>query len=160
MTLIPLPAFSDNYIWMLHDGSQAVDAARDGAFDLVLMDISMPVMDGPTATRHIRAMPGAASRVPIIALTANAMAGDRETYIAAGMNDYVSKPVNLDLLLAAIARQAPGTAGATLDGAPEPALPAPDTSPANEAAIDAVSADLDDLLAAFDATPARRDEAA
>ena len=143
-----------------NDGSLAVDAARDGAFDLVLMDISMPVMDGPTATRHIRAMPGAASRVPIIALTANAMAGDRETYIAAGMNDYVSKPVNLDLLLAAIARQAPGTAGATLDGAPEPVLPAPDTSPANEAAIDAVSADLDDLLAAFDATPARRDEAA
>jgi len=139
------------------DGSQAVDAARDGAFDLVLMDVSMPVMDGPTATRHIRALPNAAARVPIIALTANAMAGDRETYIAAGMNDYVSKPVNLDLLLAAIARQ---THGAAPDALSEMLPPAMNASQLDEATLAAVNADLDDLLAAFDPPPSQRNEAA
>ena len=88
------------------------------------------------------------------------MAGDRETYIAAGMNDYVSKPVNLDLLLAAIARQAPGTAGATLDAHPEAAQSTPAAPQPDEAALAAVNADLDDLLASFDAPPVQRDQAA
>ena len=142
------------------DGSQAVEAARDGAFDLVLMDASMPVMDGLTATGIIRALPGAVSRVPIIALTANAMAGDREIYLAAGMNDYVSKPVDLDLLLAAIARQAPGTAGVIETAPAEPAVSTAQTPAPDEAALAAVNADLDDLLAAFGTAPDKRSEAA
>jgi signal transduction histidine kinase/CheY-like chemotaxis protein len=85
-----------------HDGEQAVRAARDGGFDIVLMDVMMPCMDGPTAARAIRAFDTPAREVPIIALTANAMAGHRERYIAAGMNDYVSKPVSWKQLAATI----------------------------------------------------------
>jgi CheY-like chemotaxis protein len=64
----------------------------------------MPEMDGPAATRAIRRLDTPASRVPIIALTANAMAGHREEYLASGMSDYVSKPIKMRDLLAAMAR--------------------------------------------------------
>lgn len=88
------------------DGAKAVTAVESGRFDLVLMDIQMPVMDGLEATRAIRQLP-AGQDLPIIALTANAMQGDREIYLAAGMNDHVTKPIDLPALLAAIARQVP-----------------------------------------------------
>ncbi len=86
------------------DGAEAVGAVMRGPYDLVLMDVHMPEMDGVTATRRIRELSGEVGRIPIIALTANAMKGDRETYIEAGMTDYVSKPVNPQILFAAIAR--------------------------------------------------------
>ena len=76
------------------DGSEALRLATGQEFDLILMDVMMPVMDGPTATRRIRELPGERAHVPIIALTANAMSGDRERYLAAGMNAYVSKPID------------------------------------------------------------------
>ena len=85
-----------------NDGSEAVEAARGGRFDLILMDIKMPVMDGVAATRAIRAMGGKASLVPIIALTANAEPEDAEGYIAAGMNGVVEKPMKPEHLLAAL----------------------------------------------------------
>ena len=81
------------------DGAQALAAVRQQAYDLVLMDAQMPNMDGLQATRAIRGLAGDRGRMPIIALTANAMAGDREHYIAAGMDDYLSKPLDAQAML-------------------------------------------------------------
>lgn len=74
------------------DGRQAVERARTQRFDLILMDIQMPEMDGLEATRALRAEGGESAGVPIIAVTANAMASDRADCMAAGMNDFVAKP--------------------------------------------------------------------
>lgn len=84
------------------DGDEAVEAARSGRFDLILMDIKMPRMDGVAATRAIRALPGPVGRTPIIALTANADPEDAAGYLAAGMNGVVEKPMKPEQLLAAL----------------------------------------------------------
>jgi two-component system cell cycle response regulator DivK len=86
------------------DGRQGVDMAKAGAYDLVLMDMSLPEVDGWEATRQIRADPGTKS-LPIIALTAHAMAGDREKAIEAGADDYDTKPIDLTRLLEKIEAQ-------------------------------------------------------
>ncbi|HLO77838.1 MAG TPA: ATP-binding protein [Magnetospirillum sp.] len=99
-----------------NNGAEAVDLIRHGGrFDLVLMDMQMPEMDGLEATRAIRALPGEAARLPIVALTANAMRADEERCLAAGMNDFVAKPLDPDRLLAAMARVLAG-AGAGSGG--------------------------------------------
>ncbi|HEY4030467.1 MAG TPA: ATP-binding protein [Caulobacteraceae bacterium] len=84
------------------DGVEAVDAMRLGAFDLVLMDIKMPLMDGQEAARRIRAMPGPAATAPIVALTANADPWDAAEYLEAGMDAVVEKPIKPAALLAAM----------------------------------------------------------
>jgi signal transduction histidine kinase/DNA-binding response OmpR family regulator/HPt (histidine-containing phosphotransfer) domain-containing protein len=88
-------------VTVANNGKEAVDLVSRTNFDAVLMDIHMPVMDGYEATRIIRAMPGQ-DTLPIIAMTANAMAGDREKCLAAGMNDHVAKPIDPELLFAAL----------------------------------------------------------
>jgi len=80
------------------NGQMAVEEVQQHEFDLVLMDVNMPVMDGLTAIRHIRAMPGDAARVPIVVLTADVMNEARDRAMAAGADAFVSKPVNLDQL--------------------------------------------------------------
>jgi two-component system cell cycle response regulator DivK len=86
------------------DGEQALDLARSERPDLVLMDMSLPGIDGWEATRRLRADPGIAG-IRVIALTAHAMAGDRERALEAGCNDYDTKPVEMDRLLQKIATQ-------------------------------------------------------
>ncbi|QQQ19557.1 PAS domain S-box protein [Brevundimonas vitis] len=87
------------------DGAEAVEAVRSRDYDLVLMDVHMPVMDGLAATRAIRALGGAAARVPIIALTANVQAENVRSCLEAGMDDHVAKPIQVADLVAAIGRQ-------------------------------------------------------
>lgn len=84
------------------NGKQAVKAVESAPYDLILMDVQMPEMDGYEATRAIRAMTDARKDIPIIAMTANAMKGDRERCLAAGMNDYISKPVKPENLIKTI----------------------------------------------------------
>ncbi|UCD82767.1 MAG: response regulator, partial [Desulfobacterales bacterium] len=79
---------------LANNGQEAVEAVRQQEFDVVLMDIQMPVMDGYDATREIRNLKSEIRNVPIIAMTAHAMAGDREKSLAAGMNDHVAKPID------------------------------------------------------------------
>ncbi|HYC96518.1 PAS domain-containing protein [Brevundimonas sp.] len=85
------------------DGAQAVEAARGGGYDLILMDVHMPVMDGLDATRAIRGFDGAAGRIPIVALTANVQPDQVERCRQAGMDDHVGKPIQVSELLRVIA---------------------------------------------------------
>ncbi|WGM45387.1 CAI-1 autoinducer sensor kinase/phosphatase CqsS [Brevundimonas sp. NIBR10] len=93
---------------IVEDGQQAVQAWRDGAvdgpWDLILMDVQMPVMDGPTAARLIREAErtGGCARVPIIALTANVMTHQLDDYRQAGMDGFVAKPIQVEALLSGI----------------------------------------------------------
>ena len=93
------------------DGQQGVEAARTGAPDLILMDMSLPVLDGWEATRQLKAAPET-RHIPVIALTAHAMAGDREKALQAGCDEYDTKPVEFARLLEKIQ---------TLLGGPAPA---------------------------------------
>ena len=97
---------------LAEDGESALELLGQRSFDLVLMDVMMPVLDGMEATRRWRARE-TRGRTPIIAMTANAMSGDREKCLAAGMDDYISKPIEaaqLQQLLRKFGSQAEGTA--------------------------------------------------
>ena len=88
-------------ITIVENGEEARDAVLQGDYDIVLMDVQMPVMDGPSATRAIRAAGGT---IPILAVTAHAMAGDKERFLAAGMDGYITKPYEIATLLSEIVR--------------------------------------------------------
>ncbi len=92
-------------VHLVANGQQAVEAVRRGDYDLVLMDLQMPAMDGMEATQAIRALDGPQASVRIIAMTANAFDEDRQACLAAGMDDYVAKPIDMEELAHAIARR-------------------------------------------------------
>jgi PAS domain S-box-containing protein len=94
-------------VTIVADGAAALAAVRDGRFDLVLMDMQMPIMDGIAATRAIRALPGPQGRIPIIALTANAMAEDIARGQAVGIDAHLTKPIELEALRRMIEQWAP-----------------------------------------------------
>jgi signal transduction histidine kinase/ActR/RegA family two-component response regulator len=122
------------------NGVEALAALERGPFDLVLLDVHMPVMDGRECIARIRSSDRPWRSVPVIALTAEAMAGDRERLIALGMSDYASKPIERTTLIGMVIRH--------LDGMPllaEPVPPSP-PAPAATAAFDDLLAELDDML--------------
>ncbi|TCS18081.1 ATP-binding protein [Caulobacter sp. BK020] len=104
---------ADICLEVVEDGLLALEAWRKRSFDLILMDINMPIMDGVSATRAIRAEEGASARArtPIIALTANAMDHQKYDYLAAGLDGHVSKPIDVAALFEAIAAALATTAG-------------------------------------------------
>jgi CheY-like chemotaxis protein/HPt (histidine-containing phosphotransfer) domain-containing protein len=118
------------------DGREAVRAVRSADYDLVLMDVQMPEMDGLAATREIRGLSGPAGRVPIVALTANALSGQKEEYLSTGMDDYVTKPIVPRTLFRAIAR--------TLRKAAHPATETTDVNSMEDTYREAAMSDSDD----------------
>jgi len=102
---------------VVENGREVLDALERERYDVVLMDVQMPELDGLEATRQIRARHGASHAPRIIAMTANAMEGDRDECLAAGMDDYLSKPVRPEELSRALARCRPADADDALDDA-------------------------------------------
>ncbi len=88
----------DCHVEIAEDGKEAMTKVSDKKYDLILMDIQLPEKDGFEVTREIRKTEPASARTPIVALTANAMAGDREKCLEAGMDDYIAKPIDITKL--------------------------------------------------------------
>jgi CheY-like chemotaxis protein len=86
---------------LAEDGREAVEKARSGSYAIILMDMQMPVLDGLDATRQIRQLPDHQA-TPILAMTANAFAEDKDRCFAAGMDDFLTKPVNPEILYATL----------------------------------------------------------
>ena len=92
------------FVDVVPNGKDALTAVSTVSYDLILMDVAMPVMNGMTATENIRELPGAVSDIPIVALTTQARSGDRERILASGMDDYLTKPIDIIATLNCIDR--------------------------------------------------------
>ncbi|WP_247872205.1 response regulator [Azospirillum sp. TSO35-2] len=131
------------------NGLEAVMAAQAGGYDLILMDLSMPEMDGLTATRLLRDLPGAAGRVPVIAMTADVGEADRARCQDAGMNDHIAKPVDRVQLLETVEKWlCPAASPGFGPCAPVPVAALPDQDVLDREVLAQLAQDLDgDLLA-------------
>ncbi len=144
----------DYRVEVVADGLEAVAAWKTGRFDLILMDCQMPRLDGYAATREIRRLETDQNHIPIVALTAHAMQGDEEKCRAAGMDDYLTKPIDRDVLDACLERHLSGakTAPAVVD-APSSSLDQRKVDPVNWSellqSIDGDSGFASELVAAF-----------
>jgi CheY-like chemotaxis protein len=141
-----------HHVVVAGNGHEAVDAVRKGGFDVVLMDIQMPELDGVQATKQIRNLAPPLNEIPIIAMTAHAMAGAREEYLAAGMNDYISKPIQPALLEACLKNIAAGAAPVIVEMPSRPAqdsAPILDTHTLDELGSVLSPARLEEMIAAF-----------
>lgn|GEM_PF-5267552 len=123
VALAILNASLDCEIFVADNGFSAVQQAAAGAFDLILMDVQMPELDGLEATAQIRGLPGPHGQTPIIGMTAYAFAEDREACLAAGMNDYISKPIDRADLIRKVQRWTAVRIAATAVPGREPARP-------------------------------------
>lgn len=122
MVVVAMLRKAGHHIDAVANGIEAVESVRTLPYDVVLMDVAMPEMDGLEATAAIRSLPGAKASIPIIAMTAHAMEGDREKFLVGGMNDYLRKPASRDQVLDAIERW-------TRQGEVPVTVPSPDTAP-------------------------------
>ena len=139
---------------IVSNGQEAIDGILARDYDAILMDVSMPEMDGIEATKHIRGMDGTKNNVPIIALTAYALDEDRQRVLAAGMNDFVAKPISRIELARAIARQVAISRGVESQGENQE-----ETSQAifDEDVLNVILADMDDEVSAKVLTEMQKD---
>jgi CheY-like chemotaxis protein len=137
------------HVTVAENGRQAVEAVRNADFDVVLMDIQMPELDGVEATRQIRAFAAPKNAIPIFAMTAHAMRGACEEYLAAGMNDYITKPFQPALLLGKLDRLAEGLSAEPPPKRQSPVLPVLDTANLEELSAALRPDDLAGLITLF-----------
>ena len=138
----------------VENGAEAIRRLRRESFDLVLMDIHMPEIDGATAAQWIRSSESDQRDIPIIALTADALDGHRERYLAAGMSDYLTKPIDMRELAIAIAKAGGATAGGAkegADGSPLAMTPGPDSEGSASDSNTEPNGALADILAEVEA---------
>jgi signal transduction histidine kinase/DNA-binding response OmpR family regulator len=122
--LMKMLSAAGHRVSVVNNGEEAVAAVRQGVFDIVVMDAQMPVLDGVEATQRIRALPGPQGRIPILALTADAVTGAEARYLASGMDGYLAKPIMPTSLHAELARLTgqSGKPPSSEIASPEPAL--------------------------------------
>ncbi len=135
---------------LVSNGAEALAAVQAKNFDLILMDVQMPLMDGVTATKAIRNLAGSQKNIPIVALTANAMSGDREKYLRQGMTDYISKPIDpveLAEKIRAVTSVRHSSPQSRPRGETKPPAPSKEPAPTNHGS-NALSDLLDDIDAA------------
>ncbi len=142
---------------IVSNGAEAVAAAGSRAFDAILMDMQMPELDGAGAARAIRQLPEPFNRVPIIALTADALPEFREKYMASGLDDYITKPIDWGALNAALARIVPARALPTVDHVAQTASVGRTASPPPQAGPDSADSGQQDRIDAA-AVASRRSE--
>jgi signal transduction histidine kinase/DNA-binding response OmpR family regulator len=137
---------------LVSNGAEALAEVQRRTYDLVLMDCEMPVMDGFEAAGRIRALDARLPRTPVVAMTARALSGDREKCLAAGMDDYLSKPVQLDALIDTLERWLAIDAGTTPPSEPSartPRQPEREDTPRAPAAADAIDREVLERLKAL-----------